>query len=116
MVRYFFLLLLLQLIGEIIVWLGDIPFPGPVIGMGLLLGGLILKKRLPDELDQCASGLLRHLSLLFIPAGSGVFLYFGLITQEWLPISAAILIATLATIAFIGLLMTLLDKKAQDPQ
>jgi len=110
MLPFFFLLCFLQLVGEAIAYMTGIPVPGPVIGMALLLVGLILKKGLPEQLDNAASGLLRYLSLLFIPAGVGISLHFGLITKEWLPITASLIGATLMTIAFSGLCMKLLDK------
>jgi holin-like protein len=110
MIQFFFLLCLLQLAGETIVFLTGLPIPGPVVGMALLLIGLIIKKGLPQQLDQTASALLKYLSLLFIPAGVGVVLHIELINNEWLPIAASLIVATLLTIAFSGLLMKWLDK------
>ncbi|WP_417795031.1 CidA/LrgA family protein [Terasakiella pusilla] len=112
MLMYFFLLCALQLVGEAIVFLTGAPIPGPVIGMALLLLILIVKNGVPDGLDQAAGGMLKILSLLFIPAGVGVSLHFNLIAAEWLPISAAVFGATLLTIAFSGLVMKLLDKSS----
>ncbi|NVK17344.1 MAG: CidA/LrgA family protein [Methylocystaceae bacterium] len=110
MLVYFFLLCALQLLGEVIVYTTGLPIPGPVIGMAILLLILILKNGMPEGLDQAASGILKYLSLLFVPAGVGVTLHFNLIAAEWLPISAAIVVATLLTIAFSGLVMKFLGK------
>lgn len=110
MIAFFFLLCALQLVAEAIVFLTGIPVPGPVLGMALLLIGLIIRKGLPEGLDQTATGLLKYLSLLFVPAGVGVTLHFNLISTEWLPITASIVFATLLTIAFSGLVMKFLDK------
>ena len=38
------------------------------------------------------------MSLLFIPAGSGILLYLELIKDEWLPIAVAISVSTLVTL------------------
>lgn len=111
MIVFFFLLCLLQLVGEALVYLSGMPIPGPVVGMALLLVGLIIKKGLPEELDHTASGLLKYLALLFVPAGVGVVQHFDLITQEWLPIAASLLLATLLTIIFCGLLMDKMDRR-----
>jgi len=111
MIAFFFLLCLLQLIGEALVYLTGLPIPGPVVGMALLLIGLILKKGLPQGLDQTASGLLKYLALLFVPAGVGVVQHFDLITQEWLPIATSLLVATLLTIIFCGVLMDKMDRR-----
>jgi len=105
------LLIALQIVGEAISFLSPLPIPGPVIGMVLLLCGLIIKGNLPEQLDVTCQNLLRHLSLLFVPAGVGVTAHFSLLATEWLPITASIIIATLFTIAFSGLMMKFLDKK-----
>lgn len=98
-------LLACQLAGEVLARLAGWPIPGPVVGMALLFVGLILRGGLPPELDTAASGLLRHLSLLFVPAGSGVMLHAALLGREWLPISVALVASTVITIAVTGLVM-----------
>ena len=65
-------LLVFQLLGEVGVRSLDIPVPGPVAGMLLLLLALIVRRGVPLALDRSASGLLSHLSLLFVPAGVGL--------------------------------------------
>lgn len=65
-------LLLCQLAGEAIVRAAELPVPGPVIGMVLLFALMIFGAPLPDMLRDTADGVLRHLSLLFVPAGVGL--------------------------------------------
>lgn len=61
-------LLVFQLLGEgLSHWL-RLPIPGPVIGMLLLLGYLIVRKESAEKLTPTSMELLRHLSLLFVPA------------------------------------------------
>jgi len=64
-------LLIFQLIGEVGVHTLDLLVPGPVLGMFLLFICLLIRGTLPESLDTAATGLLRHFSLLFIPAGVG---------------------------------------------
>ncbi len=107
-------LLVCQLAGEAVQMATGIPVPGPVIGMGLLFCGLLVRQRLrrggapevPTELAATAHGLLQHLSLLFVPAGVGVMLYLPLIAKEWLAISVSLVASTVITIAVTALLMT----------
>jgi putative effector of murein hydrolase LrgA (UPF0299 family) len=101
-------LLLFQLAGETIVLLLALPIPGPVVGMFLLLGTLLLRNGVAASLDSTANGILRHLSLLFVPAGGGVVIHFSRIGSEWLPITAALLASTLITLAVTALSMRLL--------
>ncbi len=93
------LLLCCQLVGELIVLATGLPLPGPVIGMVILFIGLVVHGTVPDDLQALAGGLLRHLSLLFVPAGVGVMLHLALIADEWLAISVSLLVSTAVTIA-----------------
>lgn len=107
---YITVLLVCQLVGEVLVLALALPVPGPVVGMALLFGGLVARRRIPAGLDAVAGGLLRHLSLLFVPAGVGVMLHFDLVMREWLPLSVALLLSTGATIAVTGLAYRLLTR------
>ena len=98
-------LLVYQCIGEILVRWTGLPVPGPVIGMVLLFTTLVVKKSVPEPLQSTASGLLSHLSLLFVPAGVGVMLHFHRVANEWLPIAVALLVSTVLTLAVTALVM-----------
>lgn len=99
------ILLIYQLIGELTVHLLGLPVPGPVVGMALLFLALVVRKGVSEEMDRTATGLLSHLSLLFVPAGAGVMIHLGLIRQEWLAISTALVASTVITIAVTALVM-----------
>ena|SRR5579859_5874831 len=113
MIESLALILLCQLIGEVLVRLTHLPVPGPVIGMGLLFAGLVLRGGPPEKLTATANGLLSHLSLLFVPAGVGIMLHLDLIAAQWLPILAALLVSTAITIGITGWLMQRLADKDQ---
>ena len=66
------LLLICQLAGEIIHRLGHLAVPGPVIGMVLLVGWLMLVRRQRPSLEAVAAWLTAHLSLMFVPAAVGL--------------------------------------------
>lgn len=99
------LLLLCQLLGEWIVLALQLPVPGPVMGMVLLLIGLMLRRRVPAVLRQSAEGLLRHLALLFVPAGVGLMVHGRLIAAEWLVILLALVVSTVVTIVVTALVL-----------
>ena len=103
-------LLLCQLVGEFIVLFLDWPVPGPVIGMALLFSGLVIKGGVPQPLADTASGLLAHLSLLFVPAGVGVMTHLTLLGSQWLPVTSSLIISTLLAIAVTGWLMQRLSR------
>lgn len=104
MLGYLTLLLGCQLAGELLVAALDLPVPGPVCGMALLFVGLLIFG-LPDDLAKLGEALLSNLSLLFVPAGVGIMLHAQLMSREWLPIAASILVSTLATVLVTALMM-----------
>ncbi len=99
------ILLLFQLAGELIVTATGLPIPGPVVGMLLLFIVLLARGRVPHGLERTADALIKTLSLLFVPAGTGVVAYLALLRQEWLPITAALIGGTALTIAATALTM-----------
>lgn len=105
MLGYLTLIFACQLAGELIAVATGWPVPGPVIGMVLLLAGLAVRGSVPDGLGSVADGLIRNLSLLFVPAGVGVMQHLRLIGEEVVPISVALVVSTLLTIAVTGLCM-----------
>jgi len=113
MLSYITLLLVCQLAGEVTARLLGLAVPGPVIGMVILFVGLMIKGGIPEELEQVGRGFLNNLSLLFVPAGVGVSVHLGLLAREWLPISVAVVVSTLLTIAVTGVLMAALGKGRQ---
>lgn len=85
-------LIAFQLVGELIVRGLDLSVPGPVVGMLLLFAYL----RLRDYDDsgsivRAGTSLLRHLQLLFVPAGVGVVAWLGVLGDDAVPIVVAIL-------------------------
>ena len=106
------LLLVFQLIGEIIGRTLALPIPGPVIGMALLFAALAARGGPSSELRDAAQGLLKHLSLLFIPAGTGVMLHFQRMSDEWLPLVISLLASTVITIAVTALVLRFLTGRS----
>ena len=104
------LILTCQLAGELITRFFGLPVPGPVAGMVILFALLALKGSVPEDVGVLADTLLKNLALLFVPAGVGVMAHLGLIGQDWLPISVALVGSTLMTIAVTALVMSRLAR------
>ncbi len=95
-------LLGLQSVGELLARGLSLPFPGPVVGMLLLLVAL----RAPavrEPVAACANFLLAHLSLLFVPVGVGVMTHLGLVGQFGVRMLVVVVLST-----WIGLAITVL--------
>lgn len=73
-------LLVFQSVGELLSRGLSLPLPGPVLGMMLMLVGLRFEV-VRTPVAECASFLLTHLSLLFVPVGVGVMTHLTLLGQ-----------------------------------
>ena len=107
-------LLLFQLFGEVIVII--LRLPGPVVGMVLLFLDLLWRGRVPQDLESTARGMLNHLALMFVPAGTGVVVYLSLLRQEWLPITVALIGSTVLTIAVTALTLQTVSRRRSHAQ
>lgn len=93
-----------QLVGETAVRLTGISFPGAVVGMLLFL--VLLRFRKPSESSSMVAApdlLLRHLHLLFVPAGVGIVVYLGRIRHDAVPLAAGLWVSW-----FVGFVATAL--------
>ena len=106
------LILLAQLLGEIAARAAGLPVPGPVIGMALLLGFLVLRDRfrpastrwLPPPLvdggvEGAAKGLLAHLSIMFVPAGVGIVGKLDVLASHGLALAVVLTLSVTLTLA-----------------
>jgi holin-like protein len=114
MIRGLTLLLLFQLCGEFVSRVLDLPIPGNVLGMGLLLLGLLTNVVDIKWFEEAADILLSNMALFFVPAGVGVMVYGNLIASEWIPISVATVLSTFVVMAVTGKLAQKLETPEQD--
>jgi len=97
-------LLVMQSAGEVLSRGLGLPFPGPVVGMLLLL--LALRwAAVREPVSACATFLLSHLSLLFVPVGVGVMTHFGLLGQYGARMLVVIVLSTWIGLAVTALLL-----------
>lgn len=97
------ILLLLQAAGEGLTHAFALPFPGPVVGLVLLLPALRWEAlRVP--VAAAAELLLTHLSLLFVPVGVGVITHLTLVSRYGPQLLVVIVVSTwigMAVTAFV---------------
>ena len=106
-------LLAFQSAGELLARGLSLPFPGPVVGMLLLL----LALRWPvvrQPVGQCADFLLSHLSLLFVPVGVGVVTHLSLVSQYGFRMLAVVVLSTLAGLAVTALCLRWFKEAPKD--
>ena len=103
-------LLIFQLVGEVTARGFNLPIPGPVLGMLFLFIALMIKGGPGKELQGTSQTLLQHLSLLFVPAGTGIMVHLNRVASEWLPLMLSLVISTLATLIVTALVMKLCQR------
>jgi holin-like protein len=94
------LLLVFQALGEGLTHALALPFPGPVVGLVLLLPALRWVA-VREPVAVTAEWLLAHLSLLFVPVGVGVITHLEIVSQHGLRLLLVIVLST-----WIGLAVT----------
>ena len=104
------ILLLLEAIGESLTHALSLPFPGPVIGMIVLLPALGWPW-VRESVAAVAEFLLAHLSLLFVPVGVGVITHLDLVAAHGVALVLVIIVST-----WIGMAVTALVLRALLPK
>ena len=106
-------LLVLQLAGEALTRLLNLPFPGPVVGM-LLLWRALGFAAVREPVTDVARFLLAHLSLLFVPVGVGVITHLDVLRHYGLRLAAVIVLSTWIGIAVTALVLRTLMRGRPD--
>lgn len=98
-------LLVFQCLGEGLVFALDLPVPGPVAGMLLLFAALLASPKLLETVEPTGNELLRHLSVLFVPAGVGIMVAAASMDGHWLGLALSLIGSTLLTLAITALVL-----------
>ena len=92
------ILIFLQFLGEIIAGATRLPIPGPVIGLALLAGFALWRGAMPEPIVIAGDAILKHLSLLFVPAGVGVVGHVATLGSQTGAILLAVVVSTVLAI------------------
>ena len=117
-----FTILIFQLAGEVIQKGFELPLPGPVLGLILLLFSLVFTKKsinpnlveLRARLMTTSEKLLSYLSLLFVPIGVGVIMHLQLLEGQLLKIVFVVGLGTIMTIVFTAFIFAVFSKISSD--
>ncbi|CAH0284558.1 CidA/LrgA family protein [Pseudomonas brassicacearum] len=104
-------LVLFQLLGTAINHLFLPVLPGPIIGLLLLLGYLVVRGEVSEPLNLAAGSLLRYLPLLLVPPAVGVMVYARAIAADFWAIVGALTVSLVLSVALTGLLMQRLARR-----
>ena len=103
----------LYLLGEGLVKLTGIHFPGSIVGMLLLLFALHLKLIKLHDIHAVSNFLLRFMPLFFIPAGVSIMGSYQLMQEQTLAILFSVILSTFIVLSSSAVLVQALLKKEE---
>lgn len=95
------LVLIIVVTGDILARVADIPIPGSVIGMLLLLIALSAGMIKKQSLEQISEFLLSNLAFFFIPAGVGL-MNVSTVQTDLVKILAVVILSTIFVMVTTG--------------
>ncbi len=95
-------------LGEITSMLFELSVPGNVLGMIFLTLALLGGAINIEDVEKEAEFFVDNISIMFIPPGVGVMLYFSLMKTEIVPIIAALVFSFVITLLFTAKLVEVL--------
>lgn len=107
------ILIILQLCGEVIAGLTRLPVPGPVLGLALLVAYALWRGHVPPSIEAAGDALLKHLSLLFVPAGVGLIAFGERLLTEGARLVLVLLASTAITMVATALIFRFLSRKEE---
>ncbi|NJE09208.1 CidA/LrgA family protein [Thermococcus sp. M39] len=98
-------------LGEVLVRILSLPIPGNVVGMILLTLALVFNVVRLEDVEKEAELLVRNMSIMFIPPGVGIVLYWGLIKSQAVPIFVALIVSFFVTMVLTAKLVEFLRRE-----
>lgn len=105
MIRALAILLMCQLAGTVLQEALGLPMPGAVLGFVLLVAVFLYTGGPGVQLRETAQGLLKHMGLLYVPAGVGVVGELGVLRHNALALIIAIPVSTVLGLLVTGIIM-----------
>jgi holin-like protein len=109
--RQFAIILGICFIGEAMNRLLNIPVPGNVMGMIILLAALLGKLIKLESIEDAAEFMLKHLAFFFIPSGVGLISNMGDIAANLLPMLAVIILSAVVVMVTTGITIQFLKRQ-----
>jgi holin-like protein len=106
--RQLAIILVICFIGEMINKFLNIPIPGNVLGMLILLICLSTGILKLNQIEEVSEFLLNHLAFFFVPAGVQILTSFDIIKGSLIPILLIIFISTIVVLVVTGTTVQLL--------
>lgn len=102
------------LAGEALVSLLNLPLPGNVAGMLLLLVISFARRGVETRTAAAGSSLLSHMALLFVPAGVGLIEHSSLLAHQGIAMFAVLALSTAITMGVTAITLKWLLGRRKD--
>ncbi|MDW7732335.1 MAG: CidA/LrgA family protein [Methanolobus sp.] len=106
-------ILLVCLLGDFLHTSLDLPIPGNVMGMLLLLILLLTGIVKLSMIEDVSNFMLKHLSFFFIPAAVGLITCFSILEGKWTALMFISVVSTFIIAVVTGITVQVLVKRRQ---
>jgi holin-like protein len=96
--------------GELAARSLGVPVGGPVVGLVVLVVWLARRESMSPPLERAADGLLRHMGLLFVPAGVGALVHGEVLAAHLPGLLTALAVGTLSGLVAAGLVFVAVSR------
>ncbi len=97
-------------LGEILNLRFNIPIPGTILGMVILLFLMMIRVIKLKTIEHISSILLDNLALFFVPANVGIIVLYDQIKTVWVRLIIVLILSTIIVMAVTGLTVQFLDR------
>lgn len=104
------IVLVLLSLGEILNLRFNIPIPGTILGMVILLFLMMISVIKLKTIEHISSILLDNLALFFVPANVGIIVLYDQIKTVWVRLIIVLILSTIIVMAVTGLTVQFLDR------
>lgn len=101
-ILYIFLFLAL---GEILVYLCNLPIAGNIVGMVAIFIALKLKLIKLNDVKPASDQLIKYMVLFFVPYGVGLMTFYDILRIHWLAIVVSTIASTILTLYTTGIIL-----------
>ena len=108
--RQLAIILVICFVGEALNKLLNIPIPGNVIGMIIMLIALLSGVLKLEAIEDVTDFLLKHLAFFFVPAGVGIISSMDIIASNLIPLISVILLSTTVVMVVTGITVQILKR------
>lgn len=115
-IRYliqFGIILLITLLGDFLYTHMNLPIPGNVVGMLLLLFFLLSGILKLSMIEEVSNFMLKHLSFFFIPAAVGLITCFSVLEGKWTALVVISIVSTFIIAVVTGMTVQILMRRRQ---